>query len=206
MAATSQWFRAIGIARLTDRSGRYLAALRLRDEDGFGLVELMIAMMVLSVAVFALLTAFSSATLTLQRAARTSTAATLADAGMERMRAIRYCDIWLSGVPDTPLYTADPAYNGGVLVTASDCTGPAPAPAIPASTDTVAADGRTYRVDTYVVEGKPADAGGAIDVSRAVKTVTLVVRDPTNSFRVLTRQSSTLDEATGESPPDESEG
>ncbi len=205
MAATLQWFKAIGGARQAGMSGRHVAAMRLQHEDGFGLVELMIALTVLSVAAFALLTAFSSATLTLQRAARTTTAATLAEAEMERMRAIRYCDIWLASAPDIAPYSADPAYNGGAQVTTTACTGPAPAPAIPASIDKVGEDGRTYRIDSFVVEGKPTDAGGAIDVSRAVKTVTLVVRDPADSFRVLTRQSSTFDEATGESPPDDVE-
>jgi prepilin-type N-terminal cleavage/methylation domain-containing protein len=203
MAATLRWFKAIGGARQAGTSGRHVAAMRLQHEDGFGLVELMIALTVLSVAAFALLTAFSSATLTLQRAARTSTAATLADAEMERMRAVRYCDIWLSGVPDTAPYSADPAYNGGAQVTTTECTGPAPAPAAPASIDTLGDDGRTYRLDSFVVEGKPADGDGAIAASRAVKTVTIVVRDPADSLRVLTRQSSTFDEATGMSPADE---
>jgi hypothetical protein len=174
---------------------------RLRREDGFGLIELLIAMTVLTVAIFATLAAFTSGMLALQRAARLSTAATLADTEIERMRAIRYCDIWLSGVPTTPPYTTEGAYSSGAQVTATACSGPAPEPAIPATADRIGGDGRTYRVDAYVVEGKPADAGGEIAMSRPMKTVTLVVRDPASSLRLLTRQSSTFDEATGLSPP-----
>jgi hypothetical protein len=171
-----------------------------RGQEGFGLVELLIAMTILTVAAFTILAAFSSGLTALQRAARTTTAATLADADMERMRAIRYCDIWLTAVPDGGLYAADAAYNGGAQVELTSCTGAPPEPAIPASVERPGADGRTYRVDTYVVEGRPRDAGGEIEVSRPVKTVTLVVRDPASSLRILTRQSSTFDESTGLSP------
>jgi prepilin-type N-terminal cleavage/methylation domain-containing protein len=180
-----------------------MRAAGLREEQGFGLIELLIAMTVLTVAAFTILAAFSSGMSTLVRAARVTTAAAIADAEMERMRAVRYCDLWLSGVPDDGAYAGDAAYNGGVQVTLAACTGPAPEPAIPASIDRTGGDGRTYRVDTYVVEGRPSDSAGVIADSRPVKTVTVVVRDPGNSLRVLTRQSSTFDESTGVSPDDE---
>jgi type II secretory pathway pseudopilin PulG len=169
----------------------------LRGEGGFGLVEMLIAMTVLTVAAFTILAAFSSGIAALDRAKRITTAATFADAEMERMRAIRYCDIWLGGVPTEGAYAADPAYNGGGQVTLAACEGPLPEPPIPASTVRLDPNGRTYRVDTYVVEGRPRDGAGEIEMSRPVKTVTLVVRDPANGLRVLTRQSSTFDESTG---------
>jgi prepilin-type N-terminal cleavage/methylation domain-containing protein len=176
-----------------------------RDEGGFGLIELLIAMTVLSVAAFTILAAFSSGMATLQRSARITTAAAIVDAEMERMRAVRYCDLWVSGVPTEGVYTEEVAYNGGGQVTESSCAESEPAPESPvtASADRVGTDGRTYRVDTYVVEGRPRDTAGVVEISRPVKTITLVVRDPANASRVLTRQSSTFDESTGLPPPDE---
>src|SRR5215210_5192178 len=69
---------------------------RLRtDESGFGLIELVIAMVILSVGVLALASAFTSGSVALRRASRTATATAIADAQLERYRAIRYCAIYL---------------------------------------------------------------------------------------------------------------
>ena len=48
--------------------------LRLRREDGFTLVELVIAMVVLSIAILALIAAYTSGFMTLNRATRVSSA------------------------------------------------------------------------------------------------------------------------------------
>jgi prepilin-type N-terminal cleavage/methylation domain-containing protein len=174
-----------------------MRAAALHDEQGFGLIELLIAMTILTVAAFTILAAFSSGMSTLVRAARITTAAAIADADMERLRAIRHCDIWVGAVPSEGPYAEDAAFNGGEQVTLASCDGAAPESPIPASVDRVGSDGRTYRVDTYVVESRPSDAGGVILDSRPVKRVTLVVRDPAASMRALTRQSTTFDESTG---------
>jgi len=44
---------------------------RAREEDGFGLIELAIAMVVLNVGIFALIAAFQSGTLAISRSANT---------------------------------------------------------------------------------------------------------------------------------------
>src|SRR3712207_8248851 len=67
-----------------------------RDESGFGLVELLIAMTVLSVGILATIAAFTSGSFALQRASKLSTATAIADAQMERYRAIRYDSIALT--------------------------------------------------------------------------------------------------------------
>ena len=55
-----------------------------RREEGFGLIELLIAMTMLTVALLALFAAYSSSYVALRRATRVSSAAELADSQMER--------------------------------------------------------------------------------------------------------------------------
>lgn len=56
------------------------------------------------------------------------------------------------------------------------------------------ADGKSYRVDTFITWQLVASSGGT--TGRNVKLVTIVVRDPTTN-RVYARDSSSFDEATG---------
>ena len=70
-------------------SVRRLAA-RLRREDGLGLVELMIAMVILTIAILALVGAFSTGFAALNRATTVSSATVVADSQMERFRARSY--------------------------------------------------------------------------------------------------------------------
>ena len=62
----------------------------LRREDGFGLIEMLIAMLVLAFGLMAILAGFSSGLVALDRASRTGTAGTLADKQMEHYRAISW--------------------------------------------------------------------------------------------------------------------
>src|SRR5688500_6769155 len=101
---------------------------RARSEGGFGLVELLVAMVVLSVAVMSLVAALSSSYLSVVRASRIATSSAIASAQMERYRAVKYADIQLSsssvGGADAT-YTGDPAYTGvssADRVTATTCT------------------------------------------------------------------------------------
>jgi prepilin-type N-terminal cleavage/methylation domain-containing protein len=146
---------------------------RLRTQEGFGLVELVISMTILSVALLALVAGLNSGLLSLQRSARISTADTLADAQMERFRAVKYADIRLDSASVTTAnsdttYTSDSAWNA-TQVTAS-CAGVPPL-CNPRRTVT-GPDGRSYRVDTYIVAQTPAGA-------RELKLVTVVVRNGT---------------------------
>ena len=68
---------------------------RLRTEEGFGLIELMISIVMLNVGILALVAAFNSGALALQRAVETSTAAALAEKQMELYRARKYAEIAL---------------------------------------------------------------------------------------------------------------
>jgi Tfp pilus assembly protein PilV len=79
------------------------------DEAGFGLVELLIAMVVLQVALLALVGAFSASSVALGRASHVSTAVELANQQMELYRSMPYDAIGLdtAGAPTTGAYVAD---------------------------------------------------------------------------------------------------
>jgi type II secretory pathway pseudopilin PulG len=164
---------------------------RLRAEAGMGLVELVIAMTILAVALLAIVAAFSSGALTLQRAGQTSTASALANAQMELYRGLKYDSIRLDagsipGVGD--VYRSDTAY-ALTQVTTPACAGPPIE--CDASRSVTGPDNRSYRVDTYIVFETPT--GG-----RELKVVTVVVRDGGNlTSRGLVRTSSKFDRISG---------
>jgi type II secretory pathway pseudopilin PulG len=173
---------------------------RVRAEAGFGFVELLIAMTVLAVALLALIAAFSSGALTLQRANQTSTASALANQQMELYRGLKYCSIRLDdgSLPGPTLYASDAAYSASQVLDTAACGSSTPtctAVAWPdpcdASQDVTGPDGRPYRVDTYIVHETPA--GG-----RELKKVTVVVRDRDNLTNAgLVRSASKFDQISG---------
>jgi Tfp pilus assembly protein PilV len=173
-----------------------MGALR-RDEAGFGIIELVISMLILSVGVLALASAFTSGAVALRRASRTSTATAIADAQLERYRAIRYCAIYLDS---TTVPAAGSAYWTGFVgpLVTTGCADTVPAQAHASRQDLLPAqtpDGHRYRVDTYVVESAPVASPSAL--SQNVKTVTVVVRDWNYLSRSLVRQTTTFHLATG---------
>ena len=80
---------------------------KLRGEDGLGLVELLIALLVLNVGIFATIGAFTSAATAINRASHVSTAATISDKQMEAYRDSRYDSIPSSGTTTTSVTGAD---------------------------------------------------------------------------------------------------
>src|SRR4051794_28999029 len=80
-----------------------------RDESGFGLIELLIAMVVLQVALLALVGAFGAGSFALGRASKINTAAVLADQQMELYRSMPYDAIGLdtAAAPTSGTYVAD---------------------------------------------------------------------------------------------------
>ena len=161
----------------------------LRREGGFGLVELLIAMTMLNLGLLAVVAAFSSGMVSLTRASRVTTAAVLADGQMELYRAITYNSIQLdpTTIPSSAPYNTDLAYNATQVT--GTCSGSPPE--CNASRQVTGADGKSYRLDTYIVTATPT--GG-----RAVKKVTVVVRDYNNLTLQYARQISTFDQSTGQ--------
>jgi Tfp pilus assembly protein PilV len=181
---------------------------RASNEAGFGMIELLIAMVMLNVGILALVAAFSSGTIALGRASKVANASTLAEMQMERFRGIKYTGIiqdtteWNSAVADAT-WTADPVYQNNMkapitapkalvpTTTGGTCAGaPVPMTCDPSRTVT-AADGRSYRVDTYLYYDTPANA-------QQLKVISVVVRDATQTNRSLARITSTFDSTTGQ--------
>ena len=177
---------------------------RARDESGFGLLELLMAMVMLNVGILAIVAAFSSGNAALARASRISTGAALADKQMEVYRGLKYDNIvfvtteWNSATADST-YTADTVYQQnmaspvspkGLVGTVASCPANVPTTACDPSYTTTGADHRSYRVDTYLYYDAPSGGG-------QLKTVTVVVRDPADLTRSFARVSSTFDPSTG---------
>jgi Tfp pilus assembly protein PilV len=141
---------------------------RLRDERGFALIEMLIAIVVINIGLLAILLSLTSGVTTLRRSAETSTASALADKQLEQYRAIAFDSIFLdttslAAVDST--YTSDAAYSASQV---SQTCSPLVATCTPTQTVT-GPDGHSYRMDTFIVWTTPA--GGT-----AVKQVTVVVR------------------------------
>jgi prepilin-type N-terminal cleavage/methylation domain-containing protein len=176
---------------------------RARNEAGFGLVELLIAMTVMAIGISAIVAAMSSGFVAINRARDASTAAALADTQMEAYRALPNCGIYLEEstiVSAGADYTADVAYNADptkrvgtsapLLDPSAPCEQPTPSTSLTTAHQSLTgADYRSYPVDTYIVRSTAASGGDA-------KQVTLVVHDPQNT-KVLLRESSTFAPPTG---------
>jgi Tfp pilus assembly protein PilV len=170
-----------------------LVRKRLRaDQSGFGLIELLIAMVILNIGILAIVASFNAGIITLNRASRITTAAVLADQQMELFRAIKYESIRLASatIPVTAPYTTDPAYNATQITTPTCGAGPTYPDECTATREATGADGKPYRINTYIVESTPVNG-------RAMKQVTIVVRDGVDQARVYVRQASSFDQSTG---------
>jgi len=170
---------------------------RLRQEAGFGLLELLMAMTILNVGILAVVAAFNSGAVALRRSGKISTASVLADKQMELYRALTYGAIALdpSSIPATTPYTSDPAWAATQITTG--CNTPLP-PECNASQLTTGPDRHKYRIDTYIVDDHPSTtytppAGGSHANTRSLRKVTVVVRDGLNTNIVLARETSTFD-------------
>ncbi|MFL5917626.1 MAG: hypothetical protein ACJ74L_01020 [Gaiellaceae bacterium] len=176
---------------------------RARDEGGFGLLELLMAMVMLNVGILAIVAAFSSGNAALARASRVSTAAALADKQIESYRGLIYDNItfvtseWNAAIADST-YTADTAYQQNMaspvapkalVGTVTTCPSGVPSTSCDPSYTTTGPDHRSYRVDTYLYFDEPS-AGGQL------KSITVVVRGSTSLLRSYARVSSTFDSST----------
>jgi type II secretory pathway pseudopilin PulG len=98
--------------------------------------------------------------------------------------------------------TSPAAHTAGATVTLTErvavgaCSlGGSPCTDLVPSKTTVGADGKSYRVDTYVTWAQVANGGGV--AGRAVKRLTVVVREHTPPYRQWARVTSIFDESTG---------
>jgi len=175
---------------------------RLRSQEGFGLIELVISMVMLNVGILAIVAAFNSGAVALRSASELSSASVLADKQMELYRAVKYAEIALDttavGTANTDTtYQCDYANRvnpastcGGAnqqtqqLTTCSTMT-----PQCNPRQTVTGPDKRVYRVDAYVVLQTPP-------LGRSNKLVTIVVRRGSD-LHVLARVASAFDASTG---------
>lgn len=180
---------------------------RLRNEQGLGLIELLIAMTVLSVGLLAIVASFTSGTVAMTRASRIATAGVLADTQMETYRALSYDWIGLDTSASTDAtYKADAACIGGGTCqnhapdNGSSCASGGnvqtnfPNACAPSRT-AAGPDSHAYRIDTYV---RQLDATTGALPQRARKDVTVVIREGTTPYKVLAREESIFDCSTGQ--------
>lgn len=143
---------------------------RARQEGGFALIEMLIAIVVINIGLLAILLALTSGVTTLRRSAETSTASAVADKQLERYRAVVYSSIFLDTAAlaaTDSIYQGDAAYSITPPLVNQPCGTLTP---VCTPTQTVPGpDGRSYRVDTYISSATPT--GGT-----AVKQITVVVR------------------------------
>jgi type II secretory pathway pseudopilin PulG len=187
---------------------RLLSRIR-RDESGSMLIELLVAMTVLTIAVGAMMTAYASSLVSLRHSGVTGTALTLADAQIEVYKTVSYTNVRLdaSTIPggSDKYVTANstdptiPSASGqvtGASGGAGLCTQPAhPQPQCAVQTVT-GPDGRSYRVDSYITSGAPAGGG------RSVKVATVIVREVRSGVvgTIRGRVTSAFDQASNDPP------
>jgi type II secretory pathway pseudopilin PulG len=178
--------------------------LRAREESGFGMLELLMAMVMLNVGILAIVAAFSSGNAALARANRVSTAGALANKQMEIYRGLKYDNIvfttteWSAATANST-YTADAVYQQNMAIpvapkaivpSVATCPANVPAAACDPSYTTTGADHHSYRVDTYLYFDAPS-------FGNQLKTISVVVRNTDDLTRTFARASSTFDPSTG---------
>jgi Tfp pilus assembly protein PilV len=190
------------------RIARRIAA-RARSESGQSLLELVISLSFLAIAVGALLSMMAAGALAVERSDQKGTALSVAEKQLELYRTLAYSNIRLSKSSIDAISGSDPymtAHSSDSTIPAGASSGQvtdvSPQPSCSAlppecqPTQTVTGpDHRRYRIDTYIVSVTPKDSGGAV-IGRAIKQVSVVVRDATRStLAILARSASTFDQS-----------
>jgi type II secretory pathway pseudopilin PulG len=185
----------------------------LADEGGFGLIELLVAMLVLAVGIGALITVFATSVISLSNAGHRGTALTLSDKQLEVYRTLPFTSIRIDGsqlpasgtyvttwqtdctITDLPAGCSPPALTTQALAGQngdSACSGSVafPDPCAPVQTVT-GADNHRYRIDTYV---EYTDNNATLSIATpasglSLKRVVVLARDATKGI-VLARGSS----------------
>ncbi len=183
---------------------------RLREEDGFLLLELMMATVVLSIAVLALMAGYDSAFVSVHKASQKSVATALADQQLELYGALPYASIGLDPTA-TANAGSDSLYDGNALldgtkvvngvVEPSDgvvndltVTGCGTAPNCEPIQTVTGTDGHSYRLETFV----RCQTASTSSHSWAEIFVNVIVRDPSTSGEPeLVRLQTGFDSASG---------
>ena len=179
---------------------------RSANDDAFGIVELLIALTLLSIGIAAMVSAFAASAVSLRRAGQRGTALTLADTQMEAYRKLGVTGIRIDGtlIPGSGTYvtanstdsTIPPATGQALAGQNGDDACPntdEPVACLPVQTVT-GPDHHQYRIDTYV-NYVNNDATLSIRTPASgltLKRVTVVVRDATTGT-IGARESSAFE-------------
>jgi Tfp pilus assembly protein PilV len=90
---------------------------RARSEGGFGMIELLAAMTIMLIGIFAVYAVFQAGIVQIRRASTITTAAAIGDAEMEKFRAIRNDSI---GLADSDVAAADATYKADTSLYKAD--------------------------------------------------------------------------------------
>jgi Tfp pilus assembly protein PilV len=180
---------------------------RLREQQGLGLVDLLIAMTVLNIGILAVFAGFSSAYVAMNRSANVSSATSLATTQLERFRSVKFAAICLSTTSTNTRYVANKP--DGTAVPTCTTTDPA---LVAIRTPVTGTDHHTYRIDTYVVWGcaagtlsvtspyttsAPGCLTSGVSQSRPIKQVRVAIRSSTSTASIYATAESAFDRGTG---------
>jgi Tfp pilus assembly protein PilV len=187
---------------------------KLSEENGQGLIELIIALIFLAVAVGAILAMTTAGAVSLQRAGQRGTALTLADTQLEKFRALAYQYIRLDGaaIPGSGAYVTAHSSDSTIPASTPACATSGSANCLAVGTTTgeticssgpacatarqsvIGPDHRTYEIDTYISYSTPTSVTtpGFSATGRPVKNVLIVVRDPVRSGDPLVARAGSI--------------
>ncbi|MEX0673787.1 MAG: prepilin-type N-terminal cleavage/methylation domain-containing protein [Gaiellaceae bacterium] len=182
---------------------------RLRSQGGFGLVEMVIALVLLNVGLLALVGSLNSGAVAVARASKISAATNLGDQQLSLYRALTWNALALDDSSVASLVGSDNEYscddalkidttagcsasNRKTMSTSTECASPLPTQCIPSRT-VIGQGGGSYRIDTYIVVEAPT----GVPQARPVRIVTVVVRDGNDPTHVWARLSSTFEQTLG---------
>ncbi len=192
---------------------RHKSVVRLREEAGQGLLELLITFTILSVGVAALLTLLAAGSVTIQRSDRSGTALTLAENQIELYRGVSYPYIRLSATalaavsPGSPYMTAHssdatipPGTSGSQVIDTTSgnlaCT-PADATLCAPVQTVTGPDHHSYEIDTYITACPSASLTSCPTSADPVTQVFIVVRDAAKTgLPIVARDASTFSSST----------
>jgi len=177
-------------------------------QDGFGMLEVIMAMGVLNIGIFAVLSAFTSGYVTMNRTKATTSASVLIDQQMERMRALNFNSICISTTSTGTNYVG--AAPEGTAVPTCSTSDPA---LVAVRNPATGPDARAYRLDTYVywrcttgtlttttpyTTSSPGCLTAGSVVSNPTKLVRVIARSSTTTTLIYARVESSFDQTTGQ--------
>jgi Tfp pilus assembly protein PilV len=166
---------------------------RLHHEHGQGMIEMILAMVVITIAVLALMASYDEAFFSLHSSARKTAAASLAESQLELYSAsysvqANFSSIGLSSSLVTTAKASDPFYSTDEASLTPSSTSEVPNPSCttttaqckPVQTSVTGSDGKKYRVETFI-----RDVSQTLTCTTTPpcpttpeRDVTVIVRDP----------------------------